>query len=74
MVAFRATPGEMVDVTRPGNDNGGTGPTVYIDARGADREGLARVERMVRDLDGTLEQRAVGAAVNHRQRNPGFWK
>lgn len=51
------TAGTMI----PNSKLGGGGPTVYIDARGADREGLARVERTVRELHGSIEQRSVAA-------------
>ncbi len=62
---------------------GGSGPaaagmTVFIDARGADREGLARVERKVQELHGDLirvnqsiEPRALRAWRETRRRG-GF--
>ena len=62
---------------------GGSGPaaasmTVFIDARGADREGLARVERKVHELRGDLirvnqsiEPRALRAWSETRRRG-GF--
>ena len=47
----------------------GMGGAVYnIDARGADREGLARLERMIRQLDGSIEHRSVSAWVRDRSR------
>lgn len=52
----------------PNSKMGGGGPQVFIDARGADREGLARVEAQVRQLSGTLEHRAISAVVSARQR------
>lgn len=44
------------------------GNNYYIDARGADRQGLARLEAMIRELNGSIEMRAVGAMVNFRER------
>lgn len=47
----------------------GMGGAVYnIDARGADREGLARLEGMIRQLDGSIEHRSVSAWVRDRSR------
>jgi hypothetical protein len=50
----------------PANDTaamlgGGGGDTYYIDARGADSAGLARVERQIAALNGSLEKRALTA-------------
>ena len=39
-------------------DRRGGGPTVFIDARGADRQGLQELKSYVERLDGTLEFRA----------------
>lgn len=63
LVAFRATPGEEVSIRTPGQQaaNGGT---FYIDARGADAGGLAKLERAIRSLNGSIEQRAVAAVFN----------
>lgn len=47
---------------------GGGGGTYYIDARGADRTGLARLEAMIRALHGSVEQRAVAAVADFRRR------
>lgn len=49
-----------------GNKKGG--PTFNIDARGADAEAVTRLEAMVRNLNGTFDQRAIGAALDARQR------
>lgn len=48
---------------------GGTrfGP-FYIDARGADRDGLAQLARAIRRLDGSIEERAVAAAFDTMRR------
>jgi len=48
------------------------GGTYYIDARGADREGLARLESMIAQLHGSIEQRAVGAVFDARRRGGSF--
>lgn len=63
LVAFRATPGEEVSIRTPGQQaaNGGT---YFIDARGADAGGLARLEQTIRNLNGSIERRAVAAVFN----------
>jgi len=50
-----------------GRERGG-GHTFNIDARGADRTGLSRLESMIRSLDGTIEMRAISAVSDHRRR------
>lgn len=40
----------------------------YIDARGADRTGLARLESMIRAVNGSIEHRALGTVMDHRRR------
>ena len=47
---------------------GSGGGTYYIDARGADRTGLARLESMIRQLDGSIEHRALGAVIDRSRR------
>ncbi|NMM46572.1 hypothetical protein HH303_18925 [Rhodospirillaceae bacterium KN72] len=54
-----------------------SGPTFNIDARGADRQGMAELSATVRALNGkinridaTLEPRAVKSMVDTRRRNP----
>ena len=44
------------------------GNTYNIDARGADRQGLGRLEAMIRRLDGSIEHRSVSAVANDRAR------
>lgn len=46
----------------------GGGDTYNIDARGADRQGLGRLESMIRKLDGSIERRSVSAVANDRAR------
>lgn len=55
----------------PNNALGG-GSTYIIDARGADRTGLARLESLIRDLNGSIETRAVAAITEHRRRGAAF--
>ncbi len=61
-----------------GSGAAAAGMTVFIDARGADREGLVRVERKVQELHGNLmrvnqsiEPRALRAWHETRRRG-GF--
>ncbi len=51
-----------------GAGGGGGNKTFYIDARGADRSGLARLEAMIRGIDGSIENRAIGAVMDYRRR------
>lgn len=46
----------------------GRGPTVFIDARGADRQGFEMLKRMIENLNGSIEQRAVSAVALARGR------
>ena len=48
------------------------GGTYYIDARGSDREGYARLERMVHALNGSIEPRALNAVAGAKMRGGGF--
>lgn len=63
LVAFRATPGEMVNIRRPGQS--GSGPMVFnlsIDARGAEIGVEERVDQRMRELAPLLIGRARGEA------------
>lgn len=71
-VGFMATPGERVTVTTPAQQRSGGGGTFYIDARGADAAAVGRIERVVRDINGTLERRAVAAVANEKARGGSF--
>ncbi|QIG79991.1 hypothetical protein [Stakelama tenebrarum] len=54
------------------NDQGSApGPTFYIDARGADSAAVARLEAAVREMNGTIEYRAVEAVADAQQRING---
>jgi len=47
---------------------GGGGGTYYIDATGADRAGMSRLEMMIKSLNGSIEHRAIAAVSNRRAR------
>lgn len=65
--------GKRIPVALQGALGGGKGgPTVFIDATNADREGLANLARVVERLDGTLESRAVGAVGSAMSRGGSF--
>lgn len=70
LVAFRATPGEMVDVRTPGQqrDSGGYAPVYNIDARGADAGAVARIERVLAERDRTEAQRIRATTIDARRR------
>lgn len=48
------------------------GGTYYIDARGADRAGLARLEQMIRETRGAIPSAAQSAVQAAFMRNPSF--
>ncbi|MHA1571604.1 MAG: hypothetical protein ACTSWM_07260, partial [Alphaproteobacteria bacterium] len=48
-----------------GGDAGGT--TVFIDARGADRAAIARLENSLAQVNASIERRAVGAMFQQRR-------
>lgn len=51
--------GARASATVPGGARPGGGGTYYIDARGADEAGMARLEATIRALDGSIEKRAL---------------
>ena len=51
---------------------GPIGPTVYIDAKGADPAAFARVWAALQQLGATIEQRSVGAVVDRANRSVVF--
>ena len=73
MVSFKASPSETVSVKTPQQQKGSMGGTYYIDARGADQSAIARLERTIRELNGSIESRAMQAVSEARQRNPDFF-
>lgn len=59
----------VVDHTLGGGaDSGPSGGTFIIDARGADKQGMAQLQNMIAALNGSIEQRAVAAVVNASKR------
>jgi lambda family phage tail tape measure protein len=51
----------------------GKGDTYVIDARGADSQGLARLEAMIRAVNGSIEHRATASVLDaQRRRRNGF--
>ncbi len=73
IVSFKATRGENVTVTPPGQQSGGN--TYFIDARGADPAAIMRLEQALVEIagPGKIERRAVSAVVNARRRNPNIF-
>ena len=53
-----------------GGSGRGKGDTINIDARGADRGQLTRLEGMIRDLYGSFNQRVLAASSDMRRRVP----
>jgi hypothetical protein len=52
---------------------GGGGATYYIDARGADQTGLARLEAMIRQTQASIVPIALGAVMNAKARGSAFY-
>ncbi len=73
LVKFRATRGENVTVTPPGQQPAGN--TYFIDASGADQAAIARLELALVEIagPGRIERRAVSAVVSARRRNPNLF-
>lgn len=67
LVQFAARDGEQVQVTPMGGKGGG-GDTYYIDAKGADPAQLVRLEAMIRQVNGSVEKRAINATRNTQER------
>jgi hypothetical protein len=47
---------------------------VFIDARGADREGMEQLRRFVEQVNGSIEERSVAAVVSKRARDPNLFR
>ena len=71
LVAFKATPGETVSVDTPGQQKKG-GNVTYIDARGVDPGQMDRLIKVIRELDSSIEVRAVNAVTEARFDNPSL--
>ena len=80
-VPLRLSPGEDVTIRTPSEarrdsfaasrgSSGKEGKTFFVDMRGASEEAVIRLERMVRQLDASLEERAVSATTDARARDP----
>jgi hypothetical protein len=50
----------------------GGGATYYIDARGADQTGLARLEGMIRETQASIRPIALSSVMDARMRRPSF--
>jgi hypothetical protein len=51
----------------------GGGSTYYIDARGADQTGLARLEAMIKQTQASIVPMALGAVMNAKARGSAFY-
>ncbi len=63
---------EVLTTRRPSTvipNNALGGSTYFIDARGTDRAGLKNLERVIRELNGSIEERAVSAVQSSRARS-----
>jgi hypothetical protein len=72
--AGKIIPAAQTVAMQEGMGGGRRGGDIYqIDARGADREGLNRLEAMIGALNGSIEHRALAAVIDgKRRRNPGL--
>ena len=74
LVAFKASPRERVSVETPGQQNKrSSGNVTYIDARGVDPGQMSRLVQVVKDLDESVEIRAINATSDARNRNPSLF-
>lgn len=64
--------GRRIPVDLRGAKGAGNGGTYYIDARGADSAGLARLEAMIREVNGSVEKRSVAAVADRFKRSGNF--
>lgn len=74
LVAFRKSPNERVDITKPGQtlSSGGGAMTVNINAPNSDRQGLAVLAQEVRNLRKNFNKGAISAYQREAAANPGF--
>lgn len=75
LVAFHATPGERVDIGgAPVSRNGHGGLTINnLDARGVDPGQIDRMVRLIKEIDRSVEIRAINAVQGRRLRTPGMF-
>lgn len=73
-MAFRKSPNERVDITKPGQtlSSGGGAMTVNINAPNSDRQGLAVLTQEVRNLRKNFNKGAISAYQREAAANPGF--
>ena len=74
LVAFKASPRERVSVETP-NQQGkrGNGNVTYIDARGVDPGQMDRLIQIIKDLDESVEIRAINSVADARTRNTALF-
>jgi hypothetical protein len=71
LVAFHATPGERVTITneeRQARSSAGGGDTYFIDSRGADVAAVARLERVVADMQRGAPGAMIATSAEARSR------
>ena len=74
LVAFKASPREKVTVETPNQQNkGGSGNVTYIDARGVDPGQIDKLIQIVKDLDESVEIRAINSVADARTRNTNLF-
>lgn len=63
-----ATGGQVV----PNSKIGGTTNHFYVDMTGADSAAVARLEKLVMQVNGSIERRSVAAVADYKRRSPAF--
>jgi hypothetical protein len=71
LVAFHASPSEMVDIRKPGQDAGRNAfaPVYHIDARGADVGAVQRIEAALAQRDRDFDRRVTKTMIELRRRS-----
>lgn len=74
LVAFRKSPNERVDITKPGQElTAGGGSMVYnIDARGADAGQIASLRRDLQEMQRNFGKNVLNVVQGEKGRNPRF--
>lgn len=78
VVAFRKSPNERVDITKPGQVAGGNGAsggsnvTYNIDARGADSGQIAVLSQQIKAIYSNMEKTVLKINNNERRNNPAY--
>jgi hypothetical protein len=62
------SPSSAGHITQNSKLGSGSGQTYYIDARGADQTGLARLESMIRETRASIRPVALSAVMDARAR------